>query len=402
MRARRLPGSLTSQTLTSVWKASRDSKSGSAGAPGIDQLTAVEFAKDLQGQIHRIRESVRRGSFSFRPLRVVPIPKKGGRTRLVAIPPVGDRLVQRAICNHLNEDAKFPKTPKIAYGFVPGRSLRDAHLAAAAFRDQAPWVLQTDIISFFDEILREDVKAAVARTVQSKIIRELIFKAVDTELDYSDPLTSELARANGVKRRRGLRQGMPLSPLLSNLVMRPADQALLAGGYRAVRYADDLAIFCSSRSECLEAFEAVTGILKPLGLRLPKLEDGGKTTISQPSQGCEILGVEVRPSASGYKLCVPKGRADAVERQLLEISNVEHCARNRVSLSRMLAHYDAVVRGHREAVHLLEGADQHFARLDAARGKAQRALLISILGKGAVEQLTDVKQAVLGLKPFPL
>ena len=194
---------------------------------------------------------------------------------------------------------------------------------------------------------------------------------------------------------------MPLSPLLSNLVMRPADHALVAAKYRAIRYADDIAIFCSSRSECLEAFEAISELLKPLGLRLPQVEASGKTTITSPDEACELLGVEVRASPDGYVLCVPKGRADMVEKQLLDISTVEYCAEHKIGLSRMLAHYDAVIRGHKETAKSLEGADAFVARLDAARSRAQRALLISILGKGAVDNLTELKQAVLGLSPFP-
>lgn len=401
MRARNLPASLSQEALKAVWKASRDSKSASAGSPGLDRVTAIDFQRDLKGQIHRIREAIRHDNFSFRPLRVVAIPKKNGKRRLIAIPPVGDRLVQRAICKHLFSDPKYPKQARIAYGFVPERKLAEAHIAALNNRKERPWVLQTDIVSFFDQISRSSVEDAVRKAVRSKVIAELVRKAIWTELDYTDPLTTSLALENGVTKGRGLRQGMPLSPMLSNLIMSPADKALMSNGLKAIRYADDIAFFCASEAECVEAFELISELLKPLGLKIPGLKDGSKTIITPPSASCELLGIEIRADQAGdYRLCVPKGRAHEVETQLIKVARVEYCTENKIGLTRMLAHFDAVVRGHKESVKNLDGADAYFCRLDAIRERAQKNLLVSILGKGAVDALTDEKRAVLGLMPF--
>jgi retron-type reverse transcriptase len=402
MKTRNLPASLNEEALKTVWKASRDAKSGSAGSPGLDRQTSIDFQRDLKGQIHRIREAIRHDNFSFRPLRVVAIPKKSGKRRLIAIPPVGDRLVQRAICKHLINDPKYPKQAEIAYGFVPGRKLGDAHLAALNFRNDRPWVLQTDIVSFFDQIERSTVESAVRKAVRSKVIAELIRKAIWTELDYTDPLTTSLALENGVTKGRGLRRGMPLSPMLSNLIMRPADKALMANRLKAVRYADDIAVFCESEAECVAAFELISELLKPLGLKIPGLKDGKKTIITPPGEPCELLGVEIRADQSAkYRLCIPKGRLTEVEAHLVSIATVEHCTENKIGLTRMLAHFDAVIRGHKESVKALDGAGAYFPRFDAIRERAQKNLLVSILGKGAVDVLTDEKRAVLGLMPFP-
>jgi len=42
-----------------------------------------------------------------------------------------------------------------------------------------------------------------------------------------------------VKRRQGVPQGSPLSPLLSNIVLNELDKELERRGHRYVRYADD-------------------------------------------------------------------------------------------------------------------------------------------------------------------
>lgn len=291
MAARRLPKSLTEAELKAVWRDSRDYRVTSAGAPGVDNVTATDFSKQLMSNLHQTREAIRKGHFAFSPLRVCTVPKKSGAKRIIAVPTIRDRLVQRAVCRHLENDTRFPKPPSVAYGFVKGRSLEDAQRKALQYRRLAPWVLQTDIVSFFDQIDRADVLRAIKRRVKSKVVADLIIKAANTELDYSDPLTTVLAKENGLKKGRGLRQGMPLSPVLSNLVMRDVDRGLEKAGLRAIRYADDIAVFCQSEEECAAALELITVLLKPLGLKLPPLDDAGKTTITPNRRACEVLGV---------------------------------------------------------------------------------------------------------------
>lgn len=51
------------------------------------------------------------------------------------------------------------------------------------------------------------------------------------------------------KRRKGLPQGSPLSPLLSNILLDQLDNYLESKGYRFIRYADDFSIYTKSKSE---------------------------------------------------------------------------------------------------------------------------------------------------------
>lgn len=400
MTARRLPKSLTEAELKAVWKDSRDRRATSAGAPGIDSVSATEFSKRLDANIHQTREAIRRGHFSFSPLRVCTIPKKNGAKRIIAVPTIRDRLVQRAICRHLENDKRFPKPPAAAYGFVKKRSLEDAHRKALEYRRASPWVLQTDIVSFFDQISRADVFAAVTRSVKSKVIADLIIKAAKTELDYSDPFTTVLAKANGLKMGRGLRQGMPLSPVLSNLVMRDFDRGLEKAKLKAIRYADDVVVFCDSEADCEAALETIQSLLKPLGLKLPALSEGGKTAITPARKACEVLGVELRLVRDQYEMCAPSGRLDDLAADFAEVASAQYCSANKITLTRMLAHLDAVARGHKRTVVGLKNAADFQARVDAIQRKAVSALLKSLVGEKAYAALTDQKLAVLGVKPF--
>ena len=400
MGARRLPSSLSEAELKAVWKDSRDRRVTSAGAPGVDGVTATDFSKRLAAGLHQTREAIRRGHFAFSPLRVCTIPKKNGGKRIIAVPTVRDRLVQRAVCRHLENDKRFPKPPAIAYGFVKGRSLQDAHRKALGYRRVSPWVLQTDIVSFFDQIDRADVLREVKRGVKSKVIAELIAQAACTELDYSDPMTTVLTKENGLRKGRGLRQGMPLSPVLSNFVMRDVDRALEKAKLKAIRYADDIAVFCDSEAECESALELITDLLEPLGLRLPPLDSTGKTTITPARKACEVLGVELRLMNDQYELCAPSGRLMALESHFNEIAKTEYCAAHRLTLTRMLAHLDAVSHGHKRTVQGLKNAVDFERRVDALQQKAVETLIKSLIGEKAFANLNTRKLAVLGVKPF--
>jgi len=50
-----------------------------------------------------------------------------------------------------------------------------------------------------------------------------------------------------VKRRKGVPQGSPLSPLLSNIMLNELDKELDRRGLKYVRYADDFSIYCKSK-----------------------------------------------------------------------------------------------------------------------------------------------------------
>ena len=76
------------------------------------------------------------------------------------------------------------------------------------------------------------------------------------------PVTMQLIRrwlrapiwVNGklMKRRKGVPQGSPISPLLSNIMLHELDTEMERQGLRFVRYADDFSIYCKTKSEARE------------------------------------------------------------------------------------------------------------------------------------------------------
>lgn len=145
---------------------------------------------------------------------------KGGQKdgRPIAAPKVGLKLIQRTLNHHWS--AKWT-APDCVHGFVSGRS----HVSAAHCHVGAVWVISADIENFFPSVGEERVEEALR------------------VLGYKDQETLENCRKL-VCLDGALTQGAPTSPLLSNIVLRKLDEALLdiAAEHEAVytRYADDI------------------------------------------------------------------------------------------------------------------------------------------------------------------
>jgi len=397
---KRLPSSLSAEAIRAVWKLSRDSSPSTAGAPGVDGTTAPVFASRLSEHIEGMREDVRTGTFRFSKLRMAPIAKPSGGYRIIAVPTVRDRLLQRALLSRLEAAPRFDATSPISYGFTKGKSLSGAQRHAAGLRNAHPWVLQADIVKFFDRIRRQDAKILIRKQVGWRVVAELLCNAVDCELEDGGGRGADIAQANGIQKGLGLRQGMPVSPLLSNLVLKRFDDAIAKSGFAAIRYADDIAVFGDSKRDCLDALKFIQGSLAKLNLNIPELIDGGKTILSEPSNVVEFLGVEIRRFGESYKLCAPATKLDVINAEMAKLASVEGCIAGRRNIGHLVRALDAFVIGHRASMAVLDHAEEFTLRLEALKQKHLKALLINLIGKRAVQFLDDDRLSILGLKPF--
>lgn len=117
-------------TWDDFWKQSR-----SQSAPGVDGVTLAAFNKNREWNIGRVYQEMEAG-YKFSPLRPFTVEKSNGKKRIICVPTVKDRLVQRLISNHLTSQAdRLGILNEVSFGFVNSTASNPRGVGAA--RDRA-------------------------------------------------------------------------------------------------------------------------------------------------------------------------------------------------------------------------------------------------------------------------
>ncbi|WP_321318829.1 group II intron reverse transcriptase/maturase [Labilibaculum sp.] len=159
--------------------------------------------------------------------------------RLLGIPTVTDRLLQQAVLQIITAKFEF-EFSDFSFGFRPNRSLHQAVLKAQGYiNDGYQHIVDIDLKTFFDEVDHCHLLQQLYRKVKCKATMRLIRKWLRAPI---------LIEGKLVKRRKGVPQGSPLSPLLSNIMLHELDRELEKQGLKFIRYADDFSIYTKSKA----------------------------------------------------------------------------------------------------------------------------------------------------------
>jgi len=208
------------------------------GAAGVDNLSVLELKPWLKQYWPSIKSTLIAGSYLPRAIRKVDIPKPNGDVRALGIPTVVDRLIQQAIAQALTPFVE-PTFSNSSYGFRPNRNAWQAVRQAQQFIQSGKrWVVDMDLEKFFDRVDHDILMSRLARIIKDERLLKLIRRYLE----------AEMVDGKGViKRNKGMPQGGPLSPLLSNILLDELDKELERRGHSFCRYADDCNIYVSSQ-----------------------------------------------------------------------------------------------------------------------------------------------------------
>lgn len=252
---------------------------------GIDEATPkslIKFAANAEERICKLAEELEQGRYVPRSLTEVAIPKSGGGHRMLRIPCVRDRVVERAVLDRLVPVIE-PWLSDAAHAFRAGRGVASAVRRVVELREEGfAWVARTDIDDCFPSIPVGNALRYIRSLADDEQLADLIAAFLRRPARTVD---GRLAQA------RGLAQGAPLSPMLANLVLSQIDRAILDEGFPLVRYADDMVIAADEAAECREALAIAAVALRRLGMRL----GADKTEVMSFAEGFAFLGEDFGP-----------------------------------------------------------------------------------------------------------
>lgn len=266
---------LADANFYAAWNRVKENK----GCAGTDGQSIAEFELDLETNLKRLRHEVEGGVYRPLPMLRAWMTKEGGGQRPLSIPAVRDRVLQTAVA--LVATPRFEaEFEDCSFAYRKGRSVELAVRRIMRLRDEGfCWVVDGDIQAFFDEIDHAILMAEVEKLIDDPGIVNLVRLWLATAVADGEDLVAPV---------KGVPQGSPLSPLLSNLYLDHLDEALVDNNLRVVRFADDFLVLCKSRKRAEDALELTQEVLGELRLRI----NAEKTRIVDFNAGFRFLGVQ--------------------------------------------------------------------------------------------------------------
>lgn len=239
------------------------------GATGVDRMTAVEYAKNLEGNLKSLLDRAKSGTYRAPPVRRVRIPKgEGSETRPIGIPTFEDKVLQRAVAMVLN--AVYEEDfLDCSYGFRPRRS---AHQALERLRDEAMnaaggWVVELDVRKFFDTLDHAHLRRILRKRVCDGVILRLVGKWLRAGVLEAGELSYPEA---------GTPQGGVISPILANVFLHEVLDSWferqvmprLRKKAALIRFADDAVMVFASKEDALRVLDVLAKRFDRFGLAL--------------------------------------------------------------------------------------------------------------------------------------
>ncbi len=220
-----------------------------SSAPGIDGVTAKEYAEHLDDNLRDLHQRLRSGRYKAPPVERVWLEKPDGGKRPIGKPSFEDKIVQRAVAMLL-EQIYEREFHDFSYGFRRGRSPHDAlqELREQCYQTNTTWIIDADVSGFFDAIDHQHLRDFFRRRMNDGSIMRLIGKWLHAGvLDEGIHLHPET----------GTPQGGVISPIAANVFLHyvlddwfiQEVQPRMQGRVFIIRFADDFIIGCEREED---------------------------------------------------------------------------------------------------------------------------------------------------------
>jgi RNA-directed DNA polymerase len=263
---------------------------GAAGVDGQEFEDIETYGRDRW--LGELAQELREKRYQPQAVRRVFIPKRSGQGRRpLGIPPIRDRTVQMAAVLVLGPIFEADLQPEQHAYRTERNALTAVNQVHSLLNSGHTQIIDADLAAYFDSIPHSELLKSVARRVVDPTMLHLIKMWLQTPVEETDERGQKKRTTRNRDEQRGIPQGSPASPLLSNIYMRRFvlgwKQLGFAERYKAhiVNYADDLVICCTVNAA--KALQAMRQVMDRL--RLTVNEE--KTHVCRlPEQHFDFLG----------------------------------------------------------------------------------------------------------------
>jgi len=277
-----------------VWQAYLNVKA-KGGAAGVDGQTMEDFELRLKDNLYRIWNRMSSGTYFPPPVLRVEIPKLDGGKRKLGVPTITDRIAQTVAKLYLEPKVE-PEFHRDSYGYRPGRSAIQAVGQARKRCWQHDWVLDLDVLAFFDSLDHSLVMRAIRKYTNCTWVLLYVERWLKADVQHSDG-TRET-------RETGTPQGGVVSPLIANIFLHLAFDDWMQREHPRVpfeRYADDVLVHCRTREHAESMKQQIAARLRQCQLRLHPTKtkivyckDSNRSGVGE-NETFDFLGFTFRP-----------------------------------------------------------------------------------------------------------
>lgn len=282
------------------------------GSSGIDGMEVENLRGHLSTYQKDLVREVLNGEYLPQAIIGVEIPKSGGKRRLLGIPTVVDRWLQQAVSQQLMTRFELEFSEN-SYGFRPKKNIHQGLSKSLEYINKGYQdIVDIDLNKFFDEVSHYKMLQLIYNKMKCRVTLRLIRKWLRAPIKKG---------GNLYRRRKGLPQGSPLSPLLSNILLDELDKYLERKGYRFIRYADDFSIYTKSKVEARRVGNEIYRYLRDkLCLPINRAKSGIRRPSTFTALGHSFVPIYEKGNKGQYQLVVSKSSWGNLKRKLKRVS----------------------------------------------------------------------------------